>query len=113
GERRHDALDDALVRRRVDGLHDPPALVVLLELDLAVRIRERDAGHGVLLHAEELLLLRLALRLRDLVDPEIGAEPGRQDQEDEDPAEGHRDRRRHQTAIPVAISSWGTIRTER
>src|SRR5262249_40534505 len=58
-------------------------------------------------------LLPLLLGLGKLVDVEVGPERGDEDEESENPPQAHRDFRRHQTVMPVAIRSCGTISTER
>src|SRR5439155_857631 len=76
GERREDALHHRVVGGRLGGPDEPPALVVLPELELAVRIGEDHAGDGVLVDAEQLRLLPLARGLGELVDVEVGAGRG-------------------------------------
>src|SRR5207237_6437151 len=113
GQRVDEALHRRLVGGRVDRLDQTPALVALLERDLPVRKDEVDAGDGVLVDAEELRLLALLTRLRHLVDPQVGTEPGHEDEGDEGPAPAHSDLRRRQSRMPRASRSWGLTSTER
>src|SRR5262249_52996282 len=87
--------------------------VALRELDRPVRVDERDAGHGIVLHVDELLLLGLLLGRRHLVEVEVATERGDEEGEDEDPDAAHPFLRRHHTAMPMITSSSGRRMTER
>ena len=113
GERPEQCLGGGVVGRGVDGFGEAPALVGLVQNDGAVGIRELDVGDGVLVDAEELLLLPLLLGLRDLVEVEVRAERRHQEGRDADASGVHAVLRRHHTAMPNAISSSGRISTER
>src|SRR5262249_27887459 len=83
GDGRGAALDDGLVCFEIARGDDAPVTVLLRELDPAIRILEDDARDLVAVERQEGLLLRLLLDRGPLYEPQVRADGGDEERQDE------------------------------